>query len=210
MRTNIYVDGFNLYYGALKGTPFKWLNLRRLSETLFPQDKIIRICYCTAPLETIGGDGGPRQRQETYLSALETIRGLDIVSGTFRIRTKRRPLVEPIPGIPRVLSFVEWEEKKTDVNLATEMIFDGFSETCEQVAIISNDTDIVRPIQRIRDDLNIRVVAVNPYRVVRTPREMYRAASRVLRVTDSHLRRSQFPDVVVDTHGRRIRKPANW
>jgi hypothetical protein len=26
MRTWEYVDGFNLYYGAVKGTPYKWLN----------------------------------------------------------------------------------------------------------------------------------------------------------------------------------------
>ena len=25
MRTRVYVDGFNLYYGALKGTPFTGL-----------------------------------------------------------------------------------------------------------------------------------------------------------------------------------------
>ena len=31
MRTRVYVDGFNLYYGALKGTSFKWLNLLALS-----------------------------------------------------------------------------------------------------------------------------------------------------------------------------------
>ena len=26
MRTRVYVDGFNLYYGALKDTAFKWLD----------------------------------------------------------------------------------------------------------------------------------------------------------------------------------------
>jgi hypothetical protein len=29
MRTSIYIDGFNLYYGAVKDTPYKWLNLVR-------------------------------------------------------------------------------------------------------------------------------------------------------------------------------------
>ena len=28
MRTYIYIDGFNFYYGAVKGTPFKWLDFR--------------------------------------------------------------------------------------------------------------------------------------------------------------------------------------
>jgi len=33
-RTNIYVDGFNLYYGAAKNTPFKWVNLAALCATV--------------------------------------------------------------------------------------------------------------------------------------------------------------------------------
>jgi hypothetical protein len=37
MRTNIYVDGFNLYFGALKGTPYKWLNIHALSAMLPPK-----------------------------------------------------------------------------------------------------------------------------------------------------------------------------
>ena len=32
MRTVVYVDGFNLYYGALKGTSWKWLDLVALSQ----------------------------------------------------------------------------------------------------------------------------------------------------------------------------------
>ena len=30
MNTYVYVDGFNLYYGAVKGTPYKWLNINAL------------------------------------------------------------------------------------------------------------------------------------------------------------------------------------
>ena len=36
MSARVYVDGFNLYYGALRGTPFKWLNLVKLAELLLP------------------------------------------------------------------------------------------------------------------------------------------------------------------------------
>lgn len=34
MRTFVYVDGFNLYYGALKGKPWKWLDLPALFATV--------------------------------------------------------------------------------------------------------------------------------------------------------------------------------
>ena len=36
MRTFIYADGFNLYYGALKGTAWKWLDLPTLQNSQLP------------------------------------------------------------------------------------------------------------------------------------------------------------------------------
>ena len=45
MRTRVYVDGFNLYYGSLKDTPFKWLNFVDLAHKILPSsldiDKLI-------------------------------------------------------------------------------------------------------------------------------------------------------------------------
>ena len=38
MRTRVYVGGFNLFYGALKGTLFRWLDPVRLGALLFPAD----------------------------------------------------------------------------------------------------------------------------------------------------------------------------
>lgn len=32
LRTRIYIDGFNLYYGCLRQTPYKWLDLIKLFE----------------------------------------------------------------------------------------------------------------------------------------------------------------------------------
>jgi hypothetical protein len=36
MRTNVYVDGFNLYYGSLKGTQYRWLDLEAMCTQLLP------------------------------------------------------------------------------------------------------------------------------------------------------------------------------
>ena len=51
MIANLYVDGFNLYYRALKDSPFRWLDLVKLAEVLFPKDTIHRVCYFTALLD---------------------------------------------------------------------------------------------------------------------------------------------------------------
>ena len=37
----VYVDGFNLYYGSLKRTPYEWLDLGRLCAGMLPNDRVI-------------------------------------------------------------------------------------------------------------------------------------------------------------------------
>ena len=41
MRSRIYVDSFNLYYGALKGTPFKWLDPVDLACRVLPLGRTV-------------------------------------------------------------------------------------------------------------------------------------------------------------------------
>ena len=89
MITNLYIDGFNLYYRALKDTPFRWLDLRKLAETLFPQDTINRVCYFTARLDARPSNPAQPQRQQAYLRALATLPGFDAYYGVFRSGVKR-------------------------------------------------------------------------------------------------------------------------
>lgn len=70
MRVFVYVDGFNLYYRALKGTPFRWLNLDLLAKRLVrPGDTIDRVRYFTARVKARAGDPDAPRRQQVYLSA---------------------------------------------------------------------------------------------------------------------------------------------
>ena len=55
MITNVYVDGFNLYYGCLKGTPHKWLDLEALCAVMMPTNDIKRIRYFTARGPALAG-----------------------------------------------------------------------------------------------------------------------------------------------------------
>lgn len=75
MRTSVYVDGFNLYYGALKGTPFKWLDMVSLfDKVLQPRHRILRVKYFTARVSGTPADPSKPQRQDIYLRALQTSR----------------------------------------------------------------------------------------------------------------------------------------
>ena len=137
MITNVYIDGFNLYYRALKDTPFRWLDLRKLAETVFPQDDIHRVCYFTARLDARPGNPNQPRRQLVYLRALATLPDFDAYFGVFRSGVKRRPLAEPVTGLPSYVLVRDSEEKGSDVNLATRLLVDGFNGECEQAVVVS-------------------------------------------------------------------------
>ena len=92
MRTSVYVDGFNLFYGALKGTPFKWLDPVRLSALVLPDECVIeRPLYFTA---RVSGQSDPMApaRQQVYLNALATLPLVELHYGHFLAKTVWRPL----------------------------------------------------------------------------------------------------------------------
>ena len=209
MITNLYVDGFNLYYRALRRTPFKWLNLRKLAETLFPDDTIHQVCYFTALLDARPDDPGQPRRQLVYLRALATLPGFEPYYGTFRSGTKWRPLAKPVPGLPAQVLVRNSEEKGSDVNLATRLLVDGFNTAYEQAVVVTNDADLVGAMRYVREDLGLRVTLVNPDRRNRSPRDLSNAATYVKRLWMSHLRASQFPDTLTDKVGV-ITKPVGW
>ena len=209
MITNLYIDGFNLYYRALKDTPYRWLDLRKLAETVFPQDDINRVCYFTARLDASPGNPNQPRRQLIYLRALATLPGFDSYFGVFRSGVKRRPLAEPVPGLPSYVLVRDSEEKGSDVNLATRLLVDGFNGEYEQAVVVSNDADFAAAMRYVRDDLGLRVTLVNPDPRNSSPRELADAATYVKRQWKSHLRRSLFPDTLTDGIGT-ITKPVGW
>jgi hypothetical protein len=95
VKTNVYIDGFNLYYGAVKGTPYKWLDLAVLCTRLFPRNQIHRIRYFTAIVDARPPDLQQPVRQQTYLRALHTLPNLSVHLGSFRTRPVRMTLVHP-------------------------------------------------------------------------------------------------------------------
>lgn len=114
MKINIYIDGFNLYYGSLKGTPYKWLDLRKMSEQIFPNDDINQIKYFTARVSSRPGDLDQPKRQDTYFHALRTIKNLEIIEGRFLTKNVRFALT----GNPsQIVQVIKTEEKGSDVNL---------------------------------------------------------------------------------------------
>ena len=118
LKTNVYVDGFNLYYGCVRGTPYKWLDVAAFCARLLPKNQINRIRYFTALVTPRANDPQQRMRQEIYLRAIRTIANLTIDLGHFlaskvwMMRTDYSEKVEVLKS----------EEKGSDVNLASRLL----------------------------------------------------------------------------------------
>ena len=97
-RTYIYIDGFNLYYRSLKGTPYKWLDIESMCQQLLSDNADIKaIKYFTARIKERTNSTGAVDRQHAYLAAIEAQCPLcEIIEGEYYIRKKKRKLRTPI------------------------------------------------------------------------------------------------------------------
>ena len=205
--TIAYIDGFNFYYGAVKETPYKWLDFEALCRRLLPRDKIVKIRYFTARVSARPDDPQQANRQETYLRALATLPLLEIHYGHFVTRRVRLPVAQPNPSGSRTVEVIRTEEKGSDVNLATYLLRDAFTGGCDTAVVISNDSDLAEAVRIARLDAGIKVGVVNPHPAKKRSLKLKGTFFKQLRA--NVLAQCQLAPVLSDNEGT-IRKPLAW
>lgn len=207
MRTCVYVDGFNLYYGCLRGTAYKWLNLVELCKALLPQNEILTIKYCTAQVSALPHDPGAPMRQQMYFRALKTLPEVKIILGHFLSHDVRMPLARPQGG--RTHEYVtKREEKGSDVNLAVHLVADAFQDKYDVGVLVTNDSDLKEAARVVKSVIGKKVGVLNPHQR-RASRALSNEADFVKTIRPSVLPGCQFPDELTDKVGV-FRKPADW
>jgi uncharacterized LabA/DUF88 family protein len=207
-RTNVYIDGFNLYYGALKGSPYKWLDLEALCRHLLPKDSINRVRYFTAKVSARPGDPQLPVRQQTYLRALATLPMVSVHLGVFYVSTARVRLAHPPATGPKTAEIIKTEEKGSDVALATYLMLDACRGDCDTAVLITNDSDLREPLRLARDELGLTTGVINPHDASKRSRALQATFFKQLRA--SALAASQLPPQIIDASGRKITKPSDW
>jgi len=205
-RSIVYIDGFNLYYGAIRGGPHKWLDLQRYFELLRQRDDIRRIYYYTALI-----DGPRRCNQETYLKALATLPLVQIVLGRFKIKEVKCVVHACHFRGPR--TFTMPEEKRTDVNIAIQILEDAYQNRCDRFVIVGGDSDLVPAANKVKSlfpskKIIVYVPSRNPIRGAAV--ELRSAADRHKTMPLKLLKRAQLPLNVPDGGGGVIVKPRDW
>lgn len=204
MITNVYVDGMNLFYGCLKQTPYKWLDLVALSKVLMPRDQIHTVRYFTAKVSRTPTDPLKPIHQAKYLRALATIPELQLHFGRFSRGRVRMAVANPPPN---TIEVIKNEEKGSDVNLATYLLRDAYMQQCEQQVVITNDSDLAEPIRLVRQELRMRVGIVNPHPLHKRTPHLHSDFARQIR--EAALVSSQLPPQLKDAQGT-FTKPSAW
>ena len=209
-KSIVYIDGFNLYYGALKGTPYKWLDLEALSRRLLPRDEIVKIRYFTARIGSRSDDPQRVRRQQAYLRALAALPLVEIHYGHYVTRPVRLPLADPPSTGGRTVRVLKTEEKGSDVNLATYLLLDAFGQRCDTAVVMSNDSDLAEAIRVAQTELAVAVGIINPHGRERRSRKLQQLGCLFHKqVPRAALKLAQLPSVVHDGSGL-IRRPDRW
>jgi uncharacterized LabA/DUF88 family protein len=214
MKTALYIDGFNLYYSAVKGTSLRWLDPVALASRAFPRNRIAYTKFFTAKVSAMPGDPDQPNRQYVYWRALRTIPNFEIILGEFRTRVVRAAVANPPP---KTIEVFKTEEKGSDVNLASHLLLDGFQNRYDVAIVISGDSDLVTPIKMVRTVLGKPIGVLNPQRISgpnsRMPRKSaglpHAATFYQNSLTWAQLAASQFPATLTDKVGT-FTKPASW
>src|SRR3954463_10950682 len=157
LRTYVYVDGFNLYYGAVRRSPLKWLDIRAMCERLLPNNEITAIRYFTALVKGTADDPSKPQRQQAFIRALETLDGLSVHYGSFLTNKTFMPRAHRLPAQKRNVEVIKTEEKGSDVNLASMLLADRFRGNYGVAVVVSNDSDLMLPIDIVVRELGLPV-----------------------------------------------------
>ena len=196
-----------MYYGALRKTPYKWVNVRALCQLLLPRNPIAEIKYFTALVTARPGDSGQTVRQQLYFRALRTVPGLSIHLGHFLSHEVMMPLAS-VPGRPQQYArVIKTEEKGSDVNLATHLLHDAHRGKFEVAVIVSNDSDLLEPIKIVREELGLKVGILNPHK--RPSRALLPHIDFIKAIRTGVLGASQFSATMSDSHGT-FHQPAGW
>lgn len=218
LNTIVYIDGFNLYY-SLRYTPYKWLNLKRLIDNIITPSlhKILKIKYFTS----VSVNRNSAQRQDVYLRALRTLENFDVVLGRHKKRWVKGRLIKYNSKLEKKyvsgkkVEVSKYEEKETDVNIASHIVYDSCKKDIDCIVLLSNDTDLKTPLEIVKYRLKKKVIIITPTKSLENPNEPIlsneshielKKLSRVnLKIEEDHLKDSQFPNTV-----KGISKPKHW
>lgn len=208
-RVACFVDGFNLYHAInelrdQRGKPLhhlKWVDLQRLTNLYIKQadEEVVAVYYFSAIAAWLP-DASARHRN--YIAALEHS-ACTIKLGNFK--TKQRSCKNC------GTCWDAHEEKETDVNLALELLQQGWLDSYDKAIIMTADTDIVPAIKMVRSQFpGKELVAAIPEKRYGHALALRHNCTQSLRIKQAQIAGCLFPDSITKPDGQVIIRPGKY
>lgn len=200
-RVIVYIDGFNLYFGLLdKGwRKYLWLDLKQFAASLLlPNQTLIHTKYFTS---RISKPVSKQRRQSVFLDALNTLTEFSIFYARYQAEVRTCENC----GFTTLIS----NEKKTDVNIATELLVDAFQDTFDTAILVSADADLTAPLASIRRLFRDKTVIV-AFPPERHSYDLKNIASGVYHIGEEKFSRNLLPEEVATKSGFVLKRPDRW
>jgi len=199
-RLNVYVDGFNLYFGMQDAgyNNCKWLDIHTLATNIKESHyKLNKVKYFTS---RISNNIPKQQRQNVYLDALSTS-PVQIIYGQFRNQYIN---CGSCGG-----GWWDSKEKMTDVNIASHLLIDAYKDDFDIAFLVSGDSDLVPPVKLLRESFpDKKIIIVFPPE--RKSNELKQNASASFTLGRKKLESAQFPHILTDKYGNTLNIPGSW
>lgn len=198
----VYIDGFNLYHGLIeKGwRRYLWLNVQQLAKSLMMMNQELVITkYFTARIKV--GDDAKKQRQTTYIEALQTIPELEVIEGKYHNEPYQCRKCGFLHNIP--------SEKMTDVNIASQMIIDAVHNKYEVAVLISADADLVPAIKVIRANYSSKRIVVG-FPPGRFSKDVANSVNSFFYLNRLHFSNNQLDTKIKRADGYELVRPLSW
>lgn len=200
-RVGVYIDGFNLFF-AIKRKRWKhfyWYDPYQLAFDLCRTDETLVFCkYFTA---RVANNPEKQKRQASYLDALAAHSKAEIIYGRYKDEEHYCIGCGNRNKVPK--------EKMTDVNIAVQMLRDGFEDKWDRVILISGDSDLVPPLKALQELFphKVRTLVFPPDQYTK---ELYDLSSSKLSVGQERLTKAALPEEILTASGHKIKRPARW
>lgn len=197
----VYIDGFNLYHGLHSqfGTSMLWLDLVNLSRSLRPNQHLVAVKYFTAP---VLNEPDAQARQAHYINALQALYPdvFQVIQGRYQTKTMTCRSCSH--------SYVKYEEKETDVNIAVSLVADTARGLMDTALIISADSDLVPAVKAAKGlSKDLFIAAAFPPR--RNSAELKKILPNSFRIGDNKIRQNQL-DESISIKDHIYQRPRKW
>lgn len=197
----VYVDGFNFYYGLKDNSwrKFYWLDLVKFFEKFVrPDQELVKVKYFSAKPNDIDKS----RRQNAFFQANQENPKFELILGKYLHKTIT------CHSCGYVIN--TYEEKETDVRIATQIVADALKKQCDIAIIVSADSDMVPAIELAQEAGIKTFVYFPPTHYSSNLSALCNNRPINLARYESRFRQSLLPDSITLSNGYVLSIPPKW